>query len=699
MAQVMQIEWAGRPLSISFGEVARQANGAVLVRYADTVVVVTAVASKRPEAFLDFFPLTVEYQEMSYAAGRIPGGFFKREVGRPSDKEIVTARLIDRPIRPLFPEGFLREVQIIATVLSVDQENDPDIVAVIGASSALGLSDIPFNGPIAAARVGRNDGQWIINPTYSQLEKSDINLVVAGHAKGIVMVEGGGHFVPEEDISEAVFVGYKALEPVLKLQRELMAVGKPKIEVTPSSVDPELLEKITNFTTPLIQETLAIPKKQLRYERLEEIFSKVVSDLDLTEEKISEAQTIFKDLEKRAIRQMALGGKRIDGRGSNEIRPVTCEVGVLPRTHGSAIFRRGETQILAVTTLGTSEDEQKIEALNGDGFKSFMVHYNFPPYCVGEIKRLRGPGRREIGHGILAERALKPLIPPEEKFPYTIRVVSEVLESNGSSSMATVCGGCMSLMDAGVPIEKHVAGIGMGLILEPEKIVILSDITGDEDHCGDMDFKIAGTEDGITAFQMDVKIEGITREILQQALNQSREARLYILKKMAEAIPGSRPTISPYAPKVTVVDVAPEKIANLIGPGGKTIKNIISETGVSIDIKETGKVHIVSYDEQASQKAMELVKQATQEVEVGRLYIGKVKKIVDFGALVEILPGIVGLVHISELDRHHVKKVTDITKEGDEVLVRVLGIERDGKIRLSRKAALSPHTHRRETRR
>lgn len=698
MTQVMQIEWAGRPLSISFGEVARQADGAVLLRYADTVVVVTAVASKRPEAFLDFFPLTVEYQEMSYAAGRIPGGFFKRE-GRPSDKEILTSRLIDRPIRPLFPEGFLREIQIIATVLSVDQENEPDILAVIGASSALGVSDIPFNGPIAAVRVGRNDGQWIINPTYSQLEKSDINLVVAGHEKGIVMVEGGGHFVPEEDILEAIFVGHEALKPVLELQKQLMAIGNPKIEVIPPPVDSELVKRMADFTTPLMQEALTIPKKQLRYGRLEEIFSKVVSDFDLTEEKIPEAQTIFKDLEKKAIRQMVLEGRRIDGRSVSEIRPVICEVGVLPRTHGSAIFRRGETQILAVTTLGTSENEQKIESLYGESFKSFMVHYNFPPYCVGETRKLRGPGRREIGHGALVERTLKSLIPSEEEFPYTIRVVSEVLESNGSSSMATVCGGCMSLMDAGVPIKKHVAGIGMGLILEPEKTIILSDITGDEDHCGDMDFKIAGTEDGITAFQMDVKIEGVKREILQQALNQSKEARLYILEKMAEAIPGSRPSISPYAPKVTIVDITPEKIASLIGPGGKVIKNIISETGVSIDIKETGKVHIVSYDEQASQKAMELVKQATQEVEVGRLYIGKVKKIVDFGALVEISPGIVGLVHISELDRHHVKKVTDVAKEGDEVLVRVLGIERDGKIRLSRKAALSPPVHKRETRR
>ena len=693
MGQQIQIEWAGRPLSISFGEVAGQADGAVLVRYADSVVLVTAVTSKKPELFLDFLPLTVEYQEMAYAAGRIPGGFFKREIGRPSDKEILTARLIDRSIRPLFPEGFLREIQIIATVLSVDQENDPDILAVIGASCALMVSDIPFNGPIAAVRVGRKGGNLIINPTQGELEDSDLNLIVAGHENGIVMVEGGGNFVPEEDILEAIFFGYEALKPVLALQKEEL-VGRPKIEIEQPSLDPGFLNTITDLATPLIQEALAIPKKQPRHKRLEEIFSEITSNLGLDGDKILQAQSVFRDLERKIIRQMALEGKRIDGRCPTDIRPVFCEAGVLPRTHGSAIFRRGETQILAVTTLGTTEDEQKIEALYGEKFKSFMVHYNFPPYCVGEVRRLKGPGRREIGHGALAERALKPLIPSEEAFPYTIRIVSEVLESNGSSSMATVCGGSLSLMDAGVPIEKHVAGIGMGLILEPERTIVLSDITGDEDHCGDMDFKIAGTEDGITAFQMDIKVEGLEKEVLHRALIQSREARLYILKKMAETLPRPRPSISPYAPKVTVVEISPEKIANLIGPGGRVIKNIINETGVSIDIKETGKVHVISHDEEALGKAVDLVKQATQDVEIGKLYIGKVKKVIDSGALVEILPGIVGLVHISELDRHHVRRVSDVTKEGDEVLVRVLGIEKDGRIRLSRKAALSPHIHR-----
>ena len=693
MGQQIQIEWAGRPLSISFGEVAGQADGAVLVRYADSVVLVTAVTSKKPELFLDFLPLTVEYQEMAYAAGRIPGGFFKREIGRPSDKEILTARLIDRSIRPLFPEGFLREIQIIATVLSVDQENDPDILAVIGASCALMVSDIPFNGPIAAVRVGRKGGNLIINPTQGELEDSDLNLIVAGHENGIVMVEGGGNFVPEEDILEAIFFGYEALKPVLALQKEEL-VGRPKIEIEQPSLDPGFLNTITDLATPLIQEALAIPKKQPRHKRLEEIFSEITSNLGLDGDKILQAQSVFRDLERKIIRQMALEGKRIDGRSPTDIRPVFCEAGVLPRTHGSAIFRRGETQILAVTTLGTTEDEQKIEALYGEKFKSFMVHYNFPPYCVGEVRRLKGPGRREIGHGALAERALKPLIPSEEAFPYTIRIVSEVLESNGSSSMATVCGGSLSLMDAGVPIEKHVAGIGMGLILEPERTIVLSDITGDEDHCGDMDFKIAGTEDGITAFQMDIKVEGLEKEVLHRALIQSREARLYILKKMAETLPRPRPSISPYAPKVTVVEISPEKIANLIGPGGRVIKNIINETGVSIDIKETGRVHVISHDEEALGKAVDLVKQATQDVEIGKLYIGKVKKVIDSGALVEILPGIVGLVHISELDRHHVRRVSDVTKEGDEVLVRVLGIEKDGRIRLSRKAALSPHIHR-----
>ncbi|MDL1956299.1 MAG: polyribonucleotide nucleotidyltransferase [Candidatus Desulfofervidus auxilii] len=687
-----QIEWAGRTFSISYGKVAHQANGAVLVSYADTVVLVTAVMGGETISS-DFLPLTVEYQEMSYAAGRIPGGFFKREIGRPSDKEILTSRLIDRPLRPLFPDGFSHEVQIIATVLSADQENDPDILAMIGASAALLISDIPFATPIAGVRVGRVRGEWVINPTRTQLQESELNIVVAGHEKGIVMVEGEALFVPEETVLEAIFVGKKALEPILSLQKSLQKkVGKPKLEIT-TCVDSELIEKMKIYL-PAIEDAIKIPEKLLRHAHLKDIFNQAVQDLLISDENLPQAKAIFLDLEKEVIRQKILEeGKRIDGRGFKDIRPIYCEVGILPRTHGSALFKRGETQVLVVTTLGTSEDEQKIEALYGESFKSFMVHYNFPPYCVGEVKRLRGPSRREIGHGALAERALKPVIPKEEEFPYTIRVVSEVLESNGSSSMATVCGGSLSLMDAGVPIKKSVAGIAMGLIKEDDKIVILSDILGDEDHCGDMDFKVAGTREGITAIQMDIKIEGVTKEILHQALIQAREGRFFILDKMEATLSAPKPQISPYAPKVTIVEISPEKIANLIGPGGRVIKDIITKTGVTIDIKETGKVHIISNNEEAIQKAAELVKQVTQDIEVGRLYIGKVKRVMDFGALVEILPGIIGMVHISELDHRRVQKVSDVLKEGDEVLVRVLEVEKDGRIKLSRKAALSPHIH------
>jgi polyribonucleotide nucleotidyltransferase len=694
MEKEVKIEWQGRPLSLIYGKVANQANGAVLVRYADTVVLVSAVMSQEDIPDIDFLPLTVEYQEMAYAAGKIPGGFFKREIGRPSDHEILTARLVDRPIRPLFPEGFAREVQIIATVLSVDQENEPDILAVIGASAALIVSDIPFSIPIAAARIGRINGEWVINPTRSQLEESELNIVVAGHENGIVMVEGGARFVPEEVVLEGLFVAHAALKPVLELQKELQqAVGKEKLVVVPPERPVVLVEKLQKYV-PLMENALGIAEKLPRHRRLKEIFKQAVEELGLDETATLQAKAIFKDFEKQLIRQKVLQeGKRIDGRGFKDIRPITCEVGILPRTHGSAIFKRGETQVLAVTTLGTSADEQKVDALYGESFKSFMVHYNFPPYCVGEVKRLRGPSRREIGHGALAERALKPVVPTEEEFPYTIRVVSEVLESNGSSSMATVCGGSLSLMDAGVPVKKAVAGIAMGLMIEENKVAILSDIMGDEDHCGDMDFKVAGTREGVTAIQMDIKIEGVSKEILQQALAQAREGRLFILDKMEAVLAKPKPNLSPYAPKIATVDITPEKIANLIGPGGRVIKDIIAKTGVTIDIKETGKVHIISHDNEAIQKASEMVKQVTQDIEVGRLYIGKVKKLMDFGALVEILPGIMGLVHISELDHRRVRKVSDILKEGDEVLVRVLEVGEDGKIKLSRKAALSPPPH------
>ncbi|CAD7770324.1 MAG: Polyribonucleotide nucleotidyltransferase [Candidatus Methanoperedenaceae archaeon GB50] len=686
----IQTEWEGRSFSITYGEMATQANGAVLVRYADTVVLATAVMSPEEIPGIDFMPLTVEYREMSYAVGKIPGGFFKREMGRPSDKEVVTARLIDRPLRPLFPKGFLREVQIITTVLSADQENDPDVLAIIGASAALIISDIPFYVPIAAVRIGRKNGEWIINPTRSQLTESELNLVVAGNEEGVVMVEGEAQFVPEDTILEAIFVGYEALKPILKLQKELQkTAGKSKIEIIIPQKPNDLVTKLERYL-PLIEESLSIPEKLPRNRRLSQIFAQAVQEMSLNEEFLPQAKLIFEDFERKLIREKILKGKRIDGRGLKDIRPIQCEVGILPRTHGSAIFKRGETQVLAVTTLGTTEDEQKIDALYGDSFKSFMVHYNFLPYCVGEVRPLRGPSRREIGHGFLAERALKPIIPREEEFPYTIRVVSEVLESNGSSSMATVCSGCLSLMDAGIPVKKPIAGIAMGLVKENDNIAILSDILGEEDHCGDMDFKLAGSREGVTAIQMDIKIEGISKDILHQALIQAREGRLFILDRMEAVLPAPKTSISPHAPKVSIIEIPPEKIANLIGPGGKVIKDIMAKTGVNIDIKETGKVHIVSHSEEQLKKAIEMVKQVTQEVEEGRLYIGKVKRIMDFGALVEILPGTVGLVHVSELDYKRVNKVSDILKEGDEVLVRVLKIEKDGKIKLSRKAALSP---------
>jgi len=686
----IQTEWEGRSLSITYGEIASQANGAVLVRYADTVVLATAVMSPEEVPGLDFMPLTVEYREMSYAVGKIPGGFFKREIGRPSDKEVVTARLIDRPLRPLFPENFSREIQIITTVLSADQENDPDILAVIGASAALIISDIPFYIPIAAVRIGRKNGEWMINPTRSQLTESELNIVVAGSEQGIVMVEGDAQFVPEDTILEAIFLGYEALKPILKLQKELQkTAAKSKIQLISPQKSADLVAKLESYL-PLIEESLSIPEKLSRARRLKQIFTQAVQEVPLSEEFLPQAKVIFEDFKKRLIREKILKGKRIDGRNLRDIRPIQCEVGILPRTHGSAIFRRGETQVLAVTTLGTTEDEQKIDALYGDSFKSFMVHYNFLPYCVGEVRALRGPSRREIGHGFLAERALKPIIPREEEFPYTIRVVSEVLESNGSSSMATVCSGCLSLMDAGIPIKKPIAGIAIGLVKENDNIAILSDILGEEDHCGDMDFKLAGSREGVTAIQMDIKIKGISKDILHQALIQAREGRLFILDKMEAVLPAPKTSISPHAPKVSIIEIPPEKIANLIGPGGKVIKDIMAKTGVNIDIKETGKVHIISHDEQQLKKAIEMVKQVTQEIEEGRLYIGKVKRIMDFGALVEILPGTVGLVHVSELDYKRVHKVSDILKEGDEVLVRVLKIEKDGKIKLSRKAALSP---------
>jgi polyribonucleotide nucleotidyltransferase len=689
MHQTLTTEINGRILSIETGHVAKQANGAVLVQYGETLVLVTAVSTSDVREGIDFLPLTVDYQEMSYAAGRIPGSFFRREIGRPSEKETLTSRLIDRPLRPLFPKNYFFETQVIATVLSVDQENDPDILALIGASAALQVSDIPFQGPIAGVRVGRVNGELILNPTSSQLQESDINLIVAGTREAVVMVEGGAQMVSEEDLTRAIFYGHQGMQGVLELQQNLARmVGNPKRKVPPAEVPEALREKVRALAGNPLAEALTLAGKLERQARVREIL------LDLREEvgegeDPKQVKRLFEELERELVRKMIVSERRrIDGRKFDEVRPISCEVARLPRTHGSALFTRGETQVLAVTTLGTSSDEQRIDSLNGETFKSFMLHYNFPPFSVGEARMLRGPGRREIGHGALAERALQRVLPSSDEFPYTIRIVSEVLESNGSSSMATICGSSLSLMDAGVPIKAHLAGVAMGLILEEGQVTILTDILGDEDHSGDMDFKVAGTEDGVTALQMDIKIQGVTEEIMSRALAQAREGRLSILGLMKKTIAQPRTSISDYAPKITTIEINPEKIREVIGPGGKVIRAIVSETGAKIEVEDSGKVIIASPDGKSSERAIAMIKEIVQEVEIGQLYLGKVKKIMDFGAFVEVLPGTEGLVHISQLDNQHVKKVTDVLKEGDEVLVKVLEVDKQGKIRLSRKAAL-----------
>jgi polyribonucleotide nucleotidyltransferase len=685
----MSVEMAGRTLSIETGKLAKQANGAVAVQYEETVVLVTAVCSEEERKNIDFIPLTVNYQEMTFAAGRIPGGFIKRE-GRPSDRETLISRLIDRPVRPLFPKGFKRETQIIATVLSADQENDPAILGMIGASAALVTSDIPFKGPIGGVRVGRVDGEFKINPTNTELEVSNIDLLVSGNRDGVIMVEGGAKMASEDDILEAIFFGYDHLQGVIEIQEKLAEeLNVPKMEFVPSRNE-ALTEQILPFALPDIREAYAIPEKLERRRRLEKILEASMEKFaGEDEESRAEVNEILGEAERQFIREMILNeGRRIDGRGPADIRQITCEVGILPRTHGSAIFTRGETQVLAVTTFGTSSDEQKIDTLSGESYKSFMLHYNFPPFCVGEVSPLRAPSRREIGHGALAERAILPILPPSETFPYTIRVVSEVLESNGSSSMATVCGGMLSLMDAGVPTLDTVAGIAMGLVKEGEKVAILSDILGDEDHVGDMDFKVAGTQKGVTALQMDIKGSGVTRELLSKLLDKAREGRLHILGRMRETISEPRKDLSRHAPRIVTMQVKPEKIRDVIGPGGKNIRSIIDQTGVKIEIEDPGLVKIASPNHEAIEEAMRIIKRLIQEVEEGGLYLGIVKRILDFGAIVELFPGVDGLIHISQLAEERVRSVSDILKEGDEVLVKVIGIEPNGRIRLSRKAAL-----------
>jgi polyribonucleotide nucleotidyltransferase len=690
MSRTVEIEVGGRKVTAEIGKVAKQANGSAWIKCGETVVLVAAAASKyvRKE---DFFPLTVDYQEMAYAAGRIPGSFFRREIGRPSEREILTSRLIDRSLRPLFPSGYYNEVQIIATVSSVDQDNDPDILAMLGASLALEISDIPFMGPVAAVRVGKIDEKLVVNPTSSQLKESKLNLVVAGSRDGAVMVEGGASELSEDEILDAIFFGQESLRPLIELQEALRDTeGKVKVEAKAPERDEDLYNRVLDLCLDQLKEAATIAGKVEREQKIDNIYISLLEKLGTEfEGREAELASIIHDLERDLIRNLLLKEKRrIDGRSFDEIRPISCEVGVLPRTHGSAIFSRGETQALVVTTLGTWSDEQRIESLNGNIFKSFMLHYNFPPYSTGEVKKLKGPGRREIGHGALAERAVSSVLPAYEDFPYTIRVVSNILESNGSSSMATVCGSSLSLMDAGVSLRTPVAGIAMGLMMEDGQTAILSDIIGDEDHFGDMDFKVAGTSHGITAIQMDIKVKGITRDILRQALYQARQGRLFILERMRNTIDKPRLDLSSYAPKITVIEVNPEKVGDVIGPGGRNIKNIQAVTGTKIEIEDDGRVCIISQDKIANDKAADMIKKIVQEVEIGGLYMGTVKKIMDFGAFVEILPGTDGLVHISQLDTRRVRKVTDIVREGDEVLVKVLGIDRQGKISLSRKAAL-----------
>ncbi len=688
--QRVQIEFHGRPLTVETGRMARQAGGAALVQFGESVVLVTATALTTAREGIDFFPLTCDYQEKTFAAGKIPGGFFKRE-GRPAEKEILTSRLIDRPLRPLFPKGFNCETQVIATVLSHDKENDPDVLSLLGASTALVLSDIPWNGPIAAVRIGRVGGRFVINPTTSQLATSDMNVIVAGSRDAIVMVEGGAQMVPEAALLDALFTAHEALQPLIALQESLQRlVGKPKRSVTPPAVAPELERQVREAALPSLKAALAKPGKQERYDALDQARDDVVARLgEGTPERAKQVAAIFDHLKKDVVREAIVQQKRrLDGRGLADVRPITCEVEVLPRTHGSAVFTRGETQALVVATLGTSSDEQKIDALIGEQYKKFMLHYNFPPFSTGEVKFLRSPGRREIGHGALAERALAPILPSEEEFPYTIRIVSEILESNGSSSMATVCGGSLALMDGGVPIKAPVAGVAMGLIREGDEVRVLSDILGDEDHLGDMDFKVAGTETGITAVQMDIKIAGVTRAIMLQALEDARRARLHILGVMNQTLARPRGELSMHAPRIVTIHIKPDRIRDLIGPGGKVIRGITEETGVKIDVEDDGTVLVASSDGEAMQKALDKIRGVTAEAEVGKIYRGTVRKIVDFGAFVEIFPGTDGLVHISQLADERVRKVSDVLKEGDVISVKVLEVDRSGKIRLSRKEAL-----------
>ena len=686
-----EITFAGRNLSLQTGKLAKQADGAVVVTFGETVILATAVASKEPaEEGQDFFPLSVEYREKAYAAGKIPGGFFKRE-GKPSENEILSSRLIDRPLRPMFPDNYFDEVQIILSVLSADKENDPDVLSVLGASAALSISEIPFQGPIAAVRVGRVHGQLVINPTFSELEDSDVDVIVAGTEDSVIMVEGEAREISEEVMLDILEFSHNAIKDLVDLQKRFVEkCGNPKKQISSGEDTADLVSKIDHAASKRVAEIIKITEKKERNEALRTLITEIVEQL--RDEYPECEKTVIKnieDIQKTLVREMIFNqGKRLDGRGADDIRPIECEVALLPRTHGSALFTRGQTQALAATTLGTKMDEQKMDELEGEFYKSFILHYNFPPFSVGEVKPMRGTSRREVGHGNLAERALKNIIPNDEVFPYTIRIVSDILESNGSSSMATVCAGSLSLMDAGVPVKDAVAGIAMGLVKEDDRYVVLTDILGDEDHLGDMDFKVAGTKAGITAFQMDIKTRQMPFEVLKVALEKAKQGRLKILEIMNRTIDKPRTELSSYAPRILSFRVNVDMIGMIIGPGGKMIREIIEKTGAAIDINDDGTVTIASVDAESGLKARQIIEELVQEPEVGTVYKGKVKRITNFGAFVEILPGKEGLLHISAIDHKRIERVEDVLKVGDEIEVKLMKVDPQGKLDLSRKALL-----------
>jgi len=692
----VELDVAGRTLRLETGRVAKQADGSIWASYGDTVVLATAVASQNAKPGVDFLPLTVDYQEKAYAAGKIPGGYFKRE-GRPSEKEVLTSRLIDRPLRPLFPEGYYFETQVIASVLSSDRTGSSDVIGITAASAALAVSNIPFLGPIAGIKIGRVNGHLVVNPDLETLKSSELDLVVAGTADAVMMVEAGANELPEATMLEAIELAHAEIKKIVAKINELRVLSgnKPKRAVATEEIAPDLATQVKAVAAQGIRDAIMIPNKTARQERLDVILKDAIEKLKQPDDPNRERhiKVVFHGLEYTEVRNMILEkGSRADGRGPADIRPITSEVGVLPRTHGSALFTRGETQSLAVVTLGTTDDEQRIDALEGEYTRTFMLHYNFPPFSVGEARPLRSPGRREVGHGALAERALKPVIPSKDQFPYTLRIVSDILESNGSSSMATVCGGTLAMMDAGVPIKEPVAGIAMGLIKEQDRVMILSDILGLEDHLGDMDFKVCGTKRGVTALQMDIKIGGITPTLMHQALEQAKAGRLHILSCMQKALETPRTNMSAFAPRIFTMKVKQDKIREVIGPGGKMIRGIQADCGVKINIEDSGIVTIASVDNASLEKAKDMINRIVEEVEIGKTYLGTVRKIMDFGAFVEVLPGTDGLVHISQLAHHRVKSVADEVSEGDQILVKVLEIDRQGKIRLSRKETMPAPT-------